>query len=263
MFTHHSRERHGIRWWWHLRSERKSSVIGVEFYWWSFRFGASVSTDDEGWNTSLCVPPFALYLSLEGLGLWQPQEKHIFTWDNNREVWLPAKRECSFSIYDWTIRLEPWGRWGEWRKSDPWWVRGVSFDIRRAVLGKRVYIAEEMALVPCVVPMPEGEYAAVAKVQRVTRGFSRWFKRTGIEATLNIPKGIPFAGKGENSWDCGDDGLFGIGGNGIDDAIANAQRSVTERRERYGRPSLESIRESLGAVNADDAVARGPEATTI
>lgn len=25
------------------------------------------------------------------------------------------------------------------------------------------------------------------------------------------PKGVPYEGKGENSWDCGEDGIFGIG----------------------------------------------------
>lgn len=79
----------------------------------------------------------------------------------------------------------------------------------------------------------------------MTRGFQRWFKRTGQEVTLNIPKGIPFAGKGENSWDCGDDGLFGIGGDSIDDAIRRAQEAVTERRRRYGHASPEAVTEAL------------------
>lgn len=245
MFTHMSREKHGIRWWLHLRSEKRPACIAVEFYWWSFRVGASVSTDDEGWNLSAKFPPFAVYLSLEGLGIWQPQEKHIFSWDNNREVWLPARRECDFYIHDWTIRFTPWGRWGEWRKADPWWVRGVSIDIRECVLGERIYSAEELALVPCHVPMPEGNYPAVAKVQRVTRGFRRWFKRTGQEVTLNIPKGIPYAGKGENSWDCDDDGLFGIGGDSIDDAIRRAQTSVDESRRRHGHAAPKTVREAL------------------
>ena len=245
MFTHSSKEKHGLRWWCHLRSGTRPSAVAVEFYWWSFRFGASVSTDDDGWNISLCVPPFAFYLSLEGLGLWQPREKHIFSWDNNREVWLPSRRECDFYISDWTIRLTPWGRWGEWRKVDPWWVRGVSLDLRRMVLGKRVYESEELALVPCVIPMPEGDYRAVAKVKRVTRGFSRWFKRTANEVTLDIPKGIPFAGKGESSYDCDDDGLFGISGSSIDDAIRRAQDAVNDSRRRYGHATADTIAEAL------------------
>lgn len=245
MFTHSSREKHGIRWWLHLRSRTRPQCVAVEFYWWSPRFGVTLSTDDEGWNLSLALPPFALYLSLEGLPLWQPMKKHIFTWDNNREVWLPDRREFYVRVHDWTIWFAPWGRWGEWSRRDPWWVRGVSLNLKDLVLGRLTYAAEELALVPCHVPMPEGQYPAVAKVQRVTRGRTRWFKRTCQEVDLSIPKGIPFAGKGENSWDCGDDGLFGIGGDSIDDAIRRAQEAVYTSRRKYGHASADTVREAL------------------
>lgn len=245
MFQHSSREKHGIRWWLHWGKDSRSSV-GVEFYWWWWRFyGVTLGPDDEGWNLSIRVPPFALYLSLEHRGLWTPQRKCIAIWDSDREFWVTDRREFDVSISDWTLRFTPWGRWGEWNSRDPWWIRGISFDVRHFVLGKRVYLAEELALVPCHVPMPEGNYPAVAKVQRVTRGFERWFKRTGQEVTLNIPKGIPFAGKGENSWDCGDDGLFGIGGDSIDHAIRRAQEAVHESRRRHGHASSETVAEAL------------------
>ena len=244
MFTHSGREKHGIRWWLHYGAHSRS-CIHVEFYWWSWFCGVTIGTDDEGWNLSLRLPPFAFYLSLEGMGLWTPQRKGIATWDNNREFWLTDRREFDVSVSDWTLRFTPWGKWGEWVKRDPWWIRGVSIDFRRLVLGERVYHAEELALVPCHVPMPEGTYPAVAKVQRVTRGFRRWFKRTGQEVDLSIPKGIPFAGKGENSWDCDDDGLFGIGGSSIDDAIRRAQEAVNRSRQRHGHASPETVAEAL------------------
>lgn len=244
MFAHASREKHGFRWWWHLSTERKHRCIAVEFYWWSARFGCSIGSDDDGWNVSVRVPPFALYLSLEGLPLWQPIAR-IYEAPDGRKLPIPDRRECEFTIHDWTIRFTPWGRWGEWRAKDPWWIRGVSIDLKDIVLGRITYEAEELALVPCRVPMPEGNYSAVAKVQRVTRGRTRWFKRTGQEVDLQIPKGIPFAGKGENSWDCGDDGLFGIGGDSIDGAIRNAQQAVTRARERHGHASEATVREAL------------------
>jgi len=241
MFWHTSKERNGIRVWWHFR-EGSQSCIGVEFYWLSPRFGVSLGTDDEGWNVSLRVPPFALYVSLEGLGLWQPTKVCSA---NNREFTIPDRREFDFYIADWRVQFTPWGRWGEWASRDPWWIRGVSLDLKDLVLGRITYHAEELALVPCHVPMPEGNYPAIAKVQRVTRGRTRWFKRTGKEVDLSIPKGIPYAGKGENSYDCGDDGLFGIGGNSIDDAIRRAQESVRESRRRHGHASDETLREAL------------------
>lgn len=245
MFSHSSREKHGVRWWWHLRSERRPACIHVEFYWWSRHCGFTLGTDDEGWNLSLRLLPFALYLSLEGLGLWQPRKKHIFTWDNNREVWLPDRREFDVSVSDWTIRFALWGRWGEWNTRDPWWIRGVSLDLQRLVLGKRVYVAQFVRQENVRIAMPEGAYRGVATVELVTRGFARWFKRTAEEVSLEIPKGIPFAGKGENSWDCGDDGLHGIGGSSVEDAIARAQAAVQESRRRHGHASAESIQKAL------------------
>src|SRR5688572_26704181 len=147
MFAHGSKEKHGFRWWWHLSAERQR-CISVEFYWWSARFGVSVGTDDEGWNLSIRVPPFALYLSLEGLPLWQPTAR-IYEAPDGRKYPIPDRREFDFAIHDWTIRLTPWGRWGEWIARDPWWIRGLSIDLKNIALGRITYEAEELALVPC------------------------------------------------------------------------------------------------------------------
>lgn len=242
MRVHGSREKHGIRWWWNLTHR---TCVHIEFYWWTRFCGVTIGTDEEGWNLSLRLPPFLFHLSLEGFPLWQPQKVCIATWDNDRVFTIPDRREFDVSVSAWTLRLTPWGRWGEWHTRDPWWIRGLSFDMQRFVLGQRTYHAEELALVPVMVPMPEGSYHAVAKVQRVTRGFQRWRKRTALEVVLDIPKGIPFAGKGENSWDCGDDGLFGIGGDSIDDAIRRAQDAVNQSRRQYGHASPEAVREAL------------------
>jgi hypothetical protein len=243
MFFHKSREKNGIRTWWHFGTESRA-CLRAEFYWLSPRFGVSVESSDDGWDFSLRVPPLALYVSLDGFGLWQPIAR-IYTAPDGKQYPIPDRREFDFTVHDWAIRFTPWGRWGEWRAADPWWIRVLSIDLKDLVLGRLTYKAEELALVPCQVPMPEGNYPAVAKVQRVTRGRTRWFKRTGQEVDLSIPKGIPFAGKGENSWDCGDDGLFGLSGNSIDDAIRRAQASVTERRQRYGHASDDAMREAL------------------
>lgn len=244
-FCHASREDHGFRFWWHTSSR---SVFRVEMAFLRHYCGVSLRTHDCEWTVSLMLPWLvAVWVTFDGFGLWHPQRRCRATWDGDREFWIPDDRECDLSINDWTVRFTPWGRSMEWAKADPWWIRGLSLDIRRLVLGQRVYDAVELALVPCHVPMPEGEYPAVAKVQRVTRGFARWFKHTAQEVTLNIPKGIPFAGKGENSWDCGDDGLYGIGGDSIEGAIRCAQEAVSRSRQRYGPSSSEAIREALSA----------------
>ena len=243
MFFHKSRERRGIRAWWHFGTESRA-CLKVEFYWLSPRFGVSLESSDDGWDISLRLPPFALYVSLDGFRLWQPIAR-IYTALDGKQYPIPDRREFDFNVYDWTIRLTLWGRWGEWRAVDPWWIRGVSLNIPDVVFGRTNYTAEELALVPCHVPMPEGKYPAVCKIERCTWKRPRWFARTENRAWLDIPKGIPHAGKGENSWDCGDDGLYGIGGSSVDDAIQWARASVLESRRRYGHASDKAMREAL------------------
>ena len=251
MFWHTSRERRGIRAWWHFGSDGpRSRCIGVEFYWWRMACHATVSTDDEGWNMSLAFPPFSFYLSLEGFPLWRPMRKHLFTWETPaREVWLPEQRECSVAIHDWTIWLKPWGKSMEWVKADPWWVRGVSFNVERFLRGKARYACENTGEpFTVMVDMPEGHYEAVFTPQRQTWRYPRWFTHTRDSFDVKIPKGIPFAGKGENSWDCGDDGLFGCSEEGsIDEAKAKIRDYVMGRRRRYGNPSDQAVREALAA----------------
>lgn len=245
MHWHYSREgKTGVRAWWHFGDR---ACIHTEVNWWSSWCFAGVSCDDEGWTLKLALPPIAVWLIFDNCGLWLPQRKTLATWyEPPREIWLPDSRECDISFYDWTIRFHVWGKSMEWTRSDPWWVRGVSFDLRRFVLGRErcdTQIVKEN--IPVVIPMPEGVYRGTAKVERRTWKRPRWFARTQESVWLEIPGGgIPHAGKGENSWDCGDDGLCGIGGDTLEDAIANAVKSVLRDRRRYGMPSAEALKQA-------------------
>ncbi len=247
MFYHASREgKHGVRAWWHFGDR---GCIHTEFYWWSHRCGLGVSSDDEGWTFHAALPPLAIWLVFDGCGLWLPKRLVDFNWETPpRQVLLPDSRQCDFSISDWTIRFVPWGRTMEWSSKDAWWVRGVRVDLKDLFFGRmrcdRAILEEN---IPVVIPMPEGVYQGVIRRERWTRKRSRWFGETQESVWLEIPKGIPHAGKGENSWDCGDDGLFGIGGDNVEDAIANAVRSVLRDRRRYGHASDGAIREALKA----------------
>ena len=101
--------------------------------------------------------------------------------------------------------------------------------------------------IPVVIPMPEGVYHGTAKIERRTWKRPLWFAFSRVSTTIDCPRGIPFAGKGENSWDCGDDGLFGWGAEGpsIEKAIARGVESVLESRRRYGMPSQRAIDDAV------------------
>jgi hypothetical protein len=245
MFWHSSRERHGRRIWWHFGGDRRRS-IAVELGWWHHFCHLGLECDDEGWSASWALPPLFLHVSLKGFPLWRPRVPHAFA--GGPPVWLVDRREARLAIHDWAIWLTVWGRWGEWRRADPWWVRGVTLHLDDLVLGRTQYVCETLGPpVSVLIPMPEGNYPATLTPQRQTWTRPRGWTIVRTSFDIEIPKGIPFAGKGENSWDCGDDGLYGMGAGGtVEEAIAAVQASVTESRRRYGRPSPRAIQEALG-----------------
>ena len=90
-----------------------------------------------------------------------------------------------------------------------------------------------------VVSMPEGDYPAVFQFEsRVWVRRRSPFHRVRLSTSVDIPIGIPHSGKGENSWDCGEDALYGIGcsGHSIVNAAKAARECVLRDRSRYGDP---------------------------
>lgn len=213
------------------------------------QFGLTFGANDDGRDllVTLGLPwLMTLYVTLVGVF-----PRRWFLWDVERG----QDREISVGWHDDRLRYCIWvGSMASWSRRAPWcrWWRQGSLVPLDLIFGrercKTVLLAENIAT---RVPMPEAVYPAVAKVEAYTWTRPRWpfwpLSRTRVSAWLDIPKGIPHAGKGENSWDCGDDGLFGIGGDSVDAAIANAQSSVTRDRKRYGSASPKAMRDALRA----------------
>jgi hypothetical protein len=247
MFWHWSMEgKTGLRSRWHFGGDTRR-CLGVELAWWTTWCHVEIRVDDDGWTWALGFPPVAIWISFDGFPAWKPMRKCIATWDNNREFWLTDQRESGVSFYDWRLSLKPWAKSMEWCASDPWWVKGISFELRN-LLGKQRYAIETLREgIPVVIPMPEGFYTGTAKVQRQTWKRPLWFQQTRISTYIDVPKGIPFAGKGENSWDCDDDGLFGCGveGESVERAITHFREQVERSRKKNGEPSEQSIKEAL------------------
>jgi hypothetical protein len=93
------------------------------------------------------------------------------------------------------------------------WYRQFSFFWYGVLFGRSQY-TEEVITEPHLVqiPMPEGCYPAWLRVVRRTWKRPRsLFKRTRITHDIDCDVGVPFPGKGENSWDCGEDCLHAAG----------------------------------------------------
>jgi hypothetical protein len=224
--------------WWHL-SDR--TMLHAE---WSARpslqLGAQIQSGGMGDDHVLAnVSLFGLTLYF---GVSCPLTRRLSSWASKREGFETGV-EFQWGRYHSTptLRIDIASRIMSWRSSDPRWVRGWNIDIADLLLGSRVYSREVLKSVETVIPMPEGCYAASIELDICRWKRPRWpFALTQYGSKVDIPGGIPFAGKGENSWDCGDDGLWGSNpaAETVEDAIAAIVASVLKSRRRYGHASF-------------------------
>lgn len=202
--------------------------------------GGGDGGDDLGFTVGI---PFllTLYITFE-----HAFAKRVFDYDFDRG----DEREIGVYYFEGAIWWRVWvSGMGSWQRGAPWcrWYRQGSFHFA-SLLGRQTYTCVTLQEnIPVSIPMPEGIYTGTAKIEERTWKRTLWFAQRRTSTTINMPKGIPFSGKGENSWDCGDDGLFSAGCDGADvqKAITHFAQSVTESRRRYGRPSDASIAEAL------------------
>jgi len=135
---------------------------------------------------------------------------------------------------------------GHHRSSDPWWREGSIGH--RHVFGRQQHDSEVIDSGTPRVLLPEGHYDATAKLERSTWRHVRW-PGTWLDRVRPIPAreswtvavegGVPVEGKGENSWDCGMDGVYsssGLEGPTLGEACQQFVASVLNRRQRYGGP---------------------------
>lgn len=216
-----------------------------------FKFGG----EDEDFGLSLGAHWLHVHLALQ----------RIFSWDTRGKVYEWAKRRAkklggyafeydpfqgrsivAASFHDSTIWLNLWNSPMSWshddRKKWPWDGNGWSFnlDVKDLALGKATYEERVKRVERSEVIMPEGRYPA-----KVTFSKVRWKRRFGLgkwwwRVSVDVEGGIPFPGKGENSWDCGDDATFGST-EPIERCVGPAHvycdrtaKYVLERRQRYG-----------------------------
>jgi len=209
----------------------------------------SVDDSDKDVTFSLAAPPVAVWVGMEGLpdlifkALGVDYETVRTLPDG---VYLTARR-VDVSVHNWAIWWSLWMPEGMAKSADPKWRRG-SFHLLDFVFGDTRYEKKEVTRQAVLIPMPERNYRGTVTVERRTWARPRWPFRFGslgenvlfhesLGYDLKMEEGeqIPFPGKGENSWDCGEDALFGQSGKGgIEDAIASAVRSVFKSRRRHG-----------------------------
>lgn len=211
--------RHG-RCWLHF-SERLSFMAS-----WNFQLrGPRLGVEFGGYNgedvlISVGLGFVSLWLGVEGL----------------RWKWLPRGKRCEVYWFENALWIKPWSRQWEWRTGDPWWIHGLTIHFDDLLLGRAKYSKRTLSEHDVLIPMPEGSYPARVKMEVSTWKRPRWFARTVRYADVDLPTGIPFQGKGENGWDCGEDGLYGssMPADTVEEAIGKTVASVLKSRRKYG-----------------------------
>lgn len=117
----------------------------------------------------------------------------------------------------------------------------IPLRLRDWTLGRKVYAKEELRRENVAIPLDGRDYAGVWILTRETWKRSRWpfVSHERVGSWIEVEHPPAFAGKGENSWDCDDDGIFGSGSTALTPAgaVGDYVGSVLRARERYGNPS--------------------------
>lgn len=216
------------RLWRYVENAKPGTLTGIE---WSIRKDNNL--------IGFYVEPYCghddkahVYLALWPVQIW-------FGFEPRKGDYAP--RRTGFSLC--------WSYWQRWRNADPDGDRKnrVFYSWREKLLdflfGKTVCIHDrggDWNVKRIAVEMPEGTYYGTARFEKWVWFRPRWpFRKLRFSTDVDIPKGIPFLGKGENSWDCGDDSLHGYGVDGHDytKAAEHGAKIVMDRRRKYGEPS--------------------------
>lgn len=198
--------------------------------------------DDHDVTATLTFPHVG-YLAVSLVGVPKPlMAKLGFTgkWSD--------KREISLRVFDHGIWWSLWMNPDVWKSTDPKWRKGAWHPLDTIFGIQKLSREDKDAPVTVMIPMPEGQYTA--SVQMSTRYYTRprWPFEVGPSILFvkqrshdtEIPGGIPEPGKGENSYDCGDDALFASSGpaESVEDAIgkvvASVLRTRMKRQGHYG-----------------------------
>jgi hypothetical protein len=190
---------------------------------WAIPAGVSLAfkRDSEGLLLALCFGVFGLY----------------FGWERWKNV---PDREIRLAIHGGAIWASLWANPNEWNRSDPWYRQSHSFHFVDFMLGRHKHTEETIETRDVLIPMPEGSYPATVRMVRAKWKRSRWFGVNRTCADVKIEKGIPVEGKGENSWDCGEDATYGLwmpNVTSVEDAIGKVVASCLKDRKKYGTPS--------------------------
>lgn len=233
------------RLWFHF-TQRKCVHIEVAS---NIDFGISITREEWDLQFHLGLIFFSIFFTLEGFF-------DYFHPNGDEKVY--EGRELSFKIHHWTIWWNIWTDPNSWSSKTPKWRNG-SFDMVQTLFGPN-----------CCGTHVHAEYRNVSfnwretdynidKVEFITREWykprvPKWIwnpKKTGADITFDTSQPPQRAGKGTASWNCGDDGTWGItilDATDLDDAVYKYCLHNANEIKYYGRASTDKLMTDSGRL---------------
>jgi hypothetical protein len=128
--------------------------------------------------------------------------------------------------------------WKDRLREHPGFEVKIRIRLRDYLWGRTKYTVQTVKEKQVEIPLDGRTYPATWKLTTATwkRPRAFWVSHRRTSSELDVPHPPAFSGKGENSWDCGDDGIFGLTSNATTEAgaIGDYIKAVLRNRERYG-----------------------------
>lgn len=186
---------------------------------------------------------FTIYLVLE----WNALRRFVRTVGTKRYKggdWdMPITREIGFRVFDGRIWFSLWSDPHDSSHHKRW--QEFNWGPANFFLGRPRHWREDEREYTGEVVLPEGSYPATITLYTACRKRPRWpridrWPRSEVE----IESGIPIPGKGENSWDCGDNAIYGISSaqETVEEALAACAESILHTRLKYGGPDWTPVK---------------------
>lgn len=217
-----------------------------------FELSADISEED-GLGFSLILPWLAhLYASISlpsrWLRWWMIHDRHF-------AVKLGYIGDIAWVLIAYADWAESCGMTDYYRRQDPpqytplqlwpgWEIKVKWPPLVRWIFGRENVQSRVLDEKPVTFNFDGREYTGHWKLEEYSRTRQRWPWRYGrsLSSWIDVAKPPMFAGKGENSWDCDDDAIFGMGSSErtCAGAVGEYIKAVLKNRERYGQPRKEA-----------------------
>lgn len=156
------------------------------------------------------------------------------------EVWELVKRlptfDSSFYWFEDGFWLQLFGDRWESRSDAQWWRKMHHFNVVDFIFGKAVHSEKDIATYAVKIPLDGKQFPATIRMYESIWKRPRAKTRRTKCADIKIDDPPKFPGKGENSWDLGDDAIYGMHtkADNVADAIGQYVKAVLHNRFRRG-----------------------------